>query len=181
MERYTLNERKRACARFFYGFTLMELVIGVLLLSILLFLAIPAMSRYMADSHLFADLNKLQSLLALARMESVKSGEKVVLCRWDGNLGCTGASQSGTQQWNNGALIFMDKNGDRQISTKDYVIKVISFSPENSVTWNRGETLVYESDGSVYGASNGTFQISQGDDIKKLVISMTGRVRRTSN
>lgn len=164
------------------GFTLFELLVSLSVISFLSLVAIPSFSAFFSSAQLAADHQKLQSLLSLARMTSVSEGNYVVICRRDSANGCTGFSgSSDTVQWPNGALVFSDKNNNRQFdSPDDLVLRVIEFSPSNQVTWNRNEILVYESDGSVRGGSNGTFTISQNSDELKLVVSLTGRVRRGS-
>ena len=167
------------CAK---GFTLFELILALGVFGLLSLVAIPSFSAFLSSAQLATDHQKLQSLLSLARMTSVSEGNYVVICRRDVVNGCTGFSgSSDTVRWPNGALVFSDKDNNRQLDPPDdLVLRVIEFSPSNKVTWNRNELLVYESDGSVRGGSNGTFTISQDNEELKLVVSLTGRVRRGS-
>ena len=163
------------------GFTLIELFIVLSVFSFLSMVAIPSFSAFLSSAQLNSDSQKLQSLLALARLNSVTEGNYTVVCRWDGANGCTGFSGSGSLPWVDGGLVFSDKNNNRQLDlSDDRVLRIVEFSAGNQIRWNRGELLVYESDGSVRGGSNGTFTITQGDEVRKLVVSLTGRVRRGS-
>lgn len=162
------------------GFTLIELLISSSILALLLLFAVPGFSSLLSANKLNTDSQKIQSLLSLARLSSVSHGHRVVMCRWNGLDGCTGHSSSGTVEWEKGALLFYDLDEDRQLdSLSEEIFKVSAFEPENTVTWNRGETLVYEPDGSVLGGSNGTFRFNSDAGEKTLVVSLTGRVRRT--
>lgn len=182
MERFSLLILRRAFARFFNsGFSVTELLVTIAVISCLLVFGLPSFTNFISRSQLSTDHEKLQSLLAFARTRSVTSGEYVVICSLSMPNECSGSSQKGTVLWAEGALAFIDKNGNRQIDlSEDSILKVIYFSDKNQITWNRGEALVYEGDGSVYGSSNGTFRVSQSGDVKMLIISMTGRVRRST-
>ncbi len=163
------------------GFTLFELLTTLSIFSVLSIIAIPSFSAFISTAQLNTDHQKLQSLLSLARMSAVSEGSFAVVCRWDGASGCTGFSALGTLPWATGGVVFSDSNNNRQLDLPDErVLRIVEFSSENQITWNRGELLVYESDGSVRGGSNGTFTITQGDEVRKLVVSLTGRVRRGS-
>lgn len=163
------------------GFSLFELLITLSVFSVFSIIAIPSFSAFVSTTQLSTDHQKLQSLLSLARMNAVSTGNFAVVCRWNGANGCTGFSASGTLPWAGGGLVFLDSNNNRQLDLPDdRVLRIVEFSAENQITWNRGELLVYESDGSVRGGSNGTFTITQGDEVRKLVVSLTGRVRRGS-
>jgi len=163
------------------GFTLFELLTTLSIFSVLSIIAIPSFSAFISTAQLSTDHQKLQSLLSLARMSAVSEGNFAVVCRWDGASGCTGFSALGTLPWATGGLVFSDSNNNRQLDLPDdRVLRIVEFSTKNQITWNRGELLVYESDGSVRGGSNGTFTITQGDEVRKLVVSLTGRVRRGS-
>ncbi|WP_286240302.1 GspH/FimT family pseudopilin [Neptuniibacter halophilus] len=159
------------------GLTLIELLVTLSVAAILLLVGVPSYNRFITDYQLGTDQQKLRSLLSLARSGAVHSGVSAVVCRWDRNSGCSGYAQSGSYTWQ-GALLFIDENGDKQLnSPEERVIRVQAFEAENRVSWNRGEVLVYQPDGSLSGGSNGTFALSRGEDVRTLVISLTGRVR----
>ena len=162
------------------GFTLIELLLYISILALLLAVAVPGFSSLLSANQLNSNSQKIQSLLSLARLSSVSHGHRVVMCSSDGANACTGHSNSGTVEWVKGALLFYDINEDRQLDiSTETVLKIMAFEYGNTVKWNQGETLVYEPDGSVLGGSNGTFRFTSGAEEKTLVVSLTGRVRRT--
>ncbi|WP_415895314.1 GspH/FimT family pseudopilin [Neptuniibacter sp. PT34_22] len=164
---------------FSFGFSLIELLMALGLLTFLVTVAVPGLSAFLQKSELIAEQQKLQSLLSYARMAAVTQGEHVVICRWDGEGGCTGKTQRPAQIWRTGALVFVDLDQDRELDLpEEKILKIFYFSDTNQISWNRGETLVYEGDGSVYGSSNGTFTISNEVNTYQLVVSRAGRVRR---
>lgn len=164
---------------FSFGFSLIELLVALFLLTFLVTVAIPGFGQFLQRSQLISEQQKIQSLLSYTRMAAVTQVQNVVICRWDGGSACTGRSASDTLIWSEGALVFTDLDQDRELDLpEEKVLKIFHFSDANQISWNRGETLVYEPDGSVRGGSNGTFTIENGDEVSKLVISLTGRVRR---
>ncbi len=162
------------------GFTLVELLVTIALLIILVTVALPGMSSYVADIESWSTANQQQSLLSYTRNEAIRCSCEVVMCSWDGADGCTGNAASGTLQWTAGALVYRDLDRDRVLDKgTDPVLRVLAFEPSVTVTWNKGERLIYEGDGSVRGASNGTFTLTRsGSDPRKLILSRPGRVRR---
>ncbi|WP_415882681.1 GspH/FimT family pseudopilin [Neptuniibacter sp. QD34_54] len=165
---------------FSFGFSLIELLIAIAILTILLSVALPSFGQFFQRNQLISEQQKIHSLLSYTRMAAVTQVQNVVICRWDGESGCTGTSASNTLIWPEGALVFVDLDQDRELDEPDEkVLKIFPFSDANQISWNRGETLVYEADGSVRGGSNGTFTIENGGEVYELVISLTGRVRRT--
>lgn len=175
------NFRGHASLRAFsFGFSLIELLVSLSLLTFLVTVAIPGFGQFLQKSQLVSEQQKIQSVLSYTRMAAVTQVQNVVICRWDGESGCTGRSASNTLIWSEGALVFVDLDKDRELDEpEEKVLKIFPFSDSNQISWNRGETLVYEADGSVRGGSNGTFTIENGGEVYELVISLTGRVRRT--
>lgn len=90
------------------GFTLLELMITVTVLSILLGIAIPSFQDLMRRNRLATQTNELISSLALARSEAVKRGVRVTVC--PANVNQDACSDSG--DWaENGMIIFTDGLG----------------------------------------------------------------------
>ncbi|MCO4758570.1 MAG: GspH/FimT family pseudopilin [Oceanospirillaceae bacterium] len=165
------------------GFTLIELLVTLYVLSILMFVAVPDLSDLVVDARISETHNKMRSSLALARTEAVRQNSQVVLCATDDAQQCVGDGRSGKSIWAQ-VLLFKDVDEDRLYSAanNDELIRVIDLESGGQVVWNRGDSTVYESNGSLLGGANGSFYIFDEADLNegvKLVLQMTGRVRLT--
>lgn len=162
------------------GLTLWELMISMTLLVVLYSVALPAFSQMLQHARQGAAVEQLQGLLALARIEAVTRRQQVSLCRsLDGDL-CAGEAWNGISEAWPYALLFVDIERSRVFDPeRDRLLRVATL-PDISVSWNRGDSLSYQPDGTVSGGSNGTFRIrtARGDRVESLVISLAGRVRR---
>ena len=61
------------------GFTLIELMVGLAVMSILLLVAVPSFSNLLAEQRLRQVSQELRSTLALARSEAVKRNQSVIV------------------------------------------------------------------------------------------------------
>ncbi|RAU17449.1 hypothetical protein DN062_13395 [Nitrincola tibetensis] len=164
------------------GYTLLELMVTLLLLTILLLQGVPAFSNMSQKMRQESRVLDLLSLLSYARMQAVTHRQSVTLCRTLDGLECVGQEVNGASEWL-GVLVFIDKNQSRQYDPLiDQVLRVHFFLGNGQVLWNRGDNLTYQADGTVTGYSNGTFRVRSINEDKgyNLVISLAGRVRRES-
>ncbi len=171
------------------GFTLVELMLTIAVAMILLSIGLPDFSRFVSDSRLDSAASQLHSLLALARTEAVRRGDQMHLCGSRDGQRCIGTAAGGRSRWTQ-ALLFHDADRDRQPSAGEALTRVTWFDPVVELSWNSGDYLVYQGDGSVLGGSNGTFtlQPQRSDDTDgavaadqpriELVLSLSGRLRR---
>ncbi|GAA0698982.1 hypothetical protein GCM10009104_29510 [Marinobacterium maritimum] len=160
------------------GLTLIELLLGITILGILASLGPPSFTHLLASSRLNAVESDLTSLLASTRSAALTRNRRVTLCRSENGLQCAGSSRQGTRQWT-GALIFVDLDQNSVVSNGETVFYVANFHPAATILWNRGDSLVYQPDGTALGGSNGTFriQVPNSDQEQLVVVSLIGRVR----
>ena len=151
------------------GFTLVEVMITVLVLSILIALAIPSFREMMDRNAVVTAANDLLSSILLTRNESVKQEKNVVIRK--------------NASWSKGYKVFADINGDNKyqsnieapllleqqtsnptatITGNGAVAKFIRFTPRGRATLNPG---------------NDFFTISKGNQTRYLCFSPTGRPR----
>lgn len=163
------------------GFTLIELLVAITILAILS-MAVPAFSDVIARASRDAAQSDFMTLLAVARGEAIQRQQRITLCRGD-TSSCEGTDTSGDRVWE-GVLVFVDEDQDRDYNhADDELLQYADFAGLVSVTWNRGDSLSYESDGSVTGNSNGTFTMTPSNSGSsasacKVVISLQGRARQ---
>ncbi|MCS7071721.1 MAG: GspH/FimT family pseudopilin [Anaerolinea sp.] len=87
-----------------YGLTLIELMIGLTLLSVLVTLAAPSFQRQIASSQLTTASNDLLLAIARARSESIRLGSRVTVCKSANGSGCDTTSSG----WETGWITFVD-------------------------------------------------------------------------
>lgn len=63
------------------GFTLIEIMITMLIMSILLAVGVPAMHHFIIETRLSVAVNQFVAAATLARTEAIKRGRSVALCR----------------------------------------------------------------------------------------------------
>lgn len=104
-----------------HAFTLVELVITVTIVSILLGMALPSMTRFMAGQEMVGISNSLVSVLSLARSEAIKARVPATVCPSEDGSSCSGNLWA----WNQGWMIYLDENrngvydadSDRKVSS----------------------------------------------------------------
>ena len=163
------------------GFSLIELLVTLSLVSILLFVAAPSMTDLVADSRVAETRHRVRASLALARSEAIRRSTTVTLCASVDSQSCEGRAKQGKYLWSQ-LLLFKDSNADRMFSTadQDELIRVVDLSGGGQVLWNRGQSTIYASDGSLSGSVNGSFYIFDAAEMSKgvrMLLQLTGRLR----
>lgn len=87
------------------GFSLLELMITVSVLTVLLMLAVPSFRTLMHNSRVTAVTNDLVLALTVARTEAIKRGQPVRVCASSDGLVCDGT-------WSDGWIINLPDGGD---------------------------------------------------------------------
>lgn len=87
------------------GFTILELMITVAVLSILVGIAVPSFNEMIRQNRLATQTNDLLTATAVARSEAIKRGSRVTLCPANGD----GSDCAGNAQWSTGWLVISDE------------------------------------------------------------------------
>ncbi len=101
------------------GFTLLELMVTLLIVSILAGIAAPSMSNLISQSRLAAARDSLANAIILARSEAVFSKQPVTICASTNQSSC-----SGDGDWDSGWIIFTDEAPTGSIEGDDALIDV---------------------------------------------------------
>lgn len=97
------------------GFTLVELLVAIVVVTILLAMAVPAMQEFIKNNRVAAQTNRLILAIQQARSEAVKRGSATVLCAANSDLtGC-----SADTNWTNGWIVFNDPKQDCDLDAVD--------------------------------------------------------------
>lgn len=107
------------------GFTAIELMVTVAILAVLAGLAAPSFNPIIERWRVRQVSEELQSTLYFARSEAVKRGGGIAILRNTSTDGCT-ISDTDTDAWNCGWLVFVDKNSD---GVKDSGEEVLQQTP----------------------------------------------------
>ena len=88
------------------GFTLVELLITIVVVSILLAAGVPAFQSFIKNNRVTAQTNDLVSAIQLARSEALKRGANVVVCASKDQATCSEDKNT----WADGWIVFSDLN-----------------------------------------------------------------------
>ena len=160
------------------GFTLLELLVTVAVLAILVGIGVPAYGKLVADQRLSTATNRLVFAVHLPRSEAVLRNARVTLCNSADGVFC--ADGGG---WEQGWIVFVDRDGTGQRAADDPLIAVEEAPPGVVITGNSSvqRYVSYIGLGSTRRASGalqmGTITLCAGSEGRQLVISRTGRPR----
>jgi type IV fimbrial biogenesis protein FimT len=138
------------------GFTILEIMIAVTILSILLGIAVPSFTAIIRQNRLATETNEILAAAAIARSEAVKRGSPVSLCAAaDDTLSACAAVND---QWSNGWIVFADDVGAAGVidtdadpnTLDDTVIQVWESSTPQQITVRNVDRrfVTYRGDGS---------------------------------
>ena len=181
--RQSISGRNAGLLIFQAGYTLVELLVVMALGTILLSIAVPAMTDMLIAQRFNAASSAFLSSLNLARFEAIKRNARVVICKSNGGDSC-----ELTVGWNQGWIMFHDINNNAALDDGEQVIERYGAMPDGlSLTGNTpvANYVSYSTSGSaklINGAFQaGTFTLClapvSGDDVRQIVLSNTGRAR----
>jgi type IV fimbrial biogenesis protein FimT len=160
------------------GYSLLELMFTLLLAGVLLSLGVPWLHDLVLDARRTADVNAFVSAIQLARSESAKRAQPVVLCQSADGIACAPTGQDYHLGW----IVFVDEDGDTPPRRDENEALLAFYSPvtEGSVRSNRAHYLFRA---HFRRSINGTvtFCDNRGPaEARAVIISYTGRPRVTS-
>ena len=167
-----------------YGLTLIELMVVLGIASILISIAVPGMSDTLRKNEVRSVLTDVNSALAFARNHALTKKESVSICAVDKNLKC-----SQLTSWDNGWIIFIDKNEDGVLNkddcqnTEDCLLRVHQAGPRHIQLKGKKSWVSYNIEGARNQNSTNELKICDKSDKPKTLyaisISLAGG-KRTS-
>jgi len=170
------------------GVTLIELMVGIAVLSILLLVGVPSFRTMAAANRLTTSTNDVVSAMALARSEAIRRGLRVTVCKSANGAACTTAGA-----WEQGWIVFVDTaraTANPSVDAGESIIAVsgahpanitiqgtaavasfVSFAADGTVRTMTGATL----SGRLRTCSTATF-LSDANRGRELAISSAGRL-----
>lgn len=89
------------------GYTLIELMIVVAVLSLLLAIGLPRLNVFFSGNRMVTNTNALVSAISIARSEAIKSGNRVTVCK-SGNADAGTPACATAGGWEQGWIVFQD-------------------------------------------------------------------------
>jgi len=162
---------------FTLGFTIIELMVTLAVLSIVLAVGVPAFQSSIENGRLTSQINQTIGLISYARSEAAKrTGTTITVC------GSSDEATCNTSSWESGWLVMSDVNADRVLDGGDELLRVgSSLTGGNTLRtvgfFNAG-FVQFDSSGAI-GAS-GTFVLCDdrgAAEAKGVVLSIVGQSR----
>ena len=157
------------------GFTLIELMAAVAIITILTAIGAPNLGRMVKTHRATATLNALTTDLALARMAAISRGKTVTACPSRDATTCLGDND-----WTEGWLVFVDNDRDRRLGAGEQVLSThqAERTPELQLHSSIGRDILrYLPSGFSYGSNATITACLDGKVHATLVINNAGRVR----
>lgn len=160
------------------GFTLVEAVIGLAVLTLLLTLGVPAFRELIIRNSMAAARNTVVSQLHLARSEALKRRCKTILCPSEDGHSCLSE-----YEWQSGILVFTDLNGNKKPDEEEPLLRYQQFDDTDIriITSTGRRRIAYRPDGMAFGY-NATFTFCdtrQQLPPQGILVSNSGRPRLT--
>ncbi len=165
-----------------------ELMVTIAILTILLSLAVPSLTRLISDWRLSNAVNALSGSLRTARIEAISRGKKVIVCQVNGNTTCPTIQAS--TNFATGWIVFVDNDGTNTFTTNDQLIlQQDALTGITAITSKANSSFAFQPSGLLAGTFDGfnfdssSFQSAAATPWarKALCISRPGRVRFTDD
>jgi type IV fimbrial biogenesis protein FimT len=119
------------------AFTLIELLITLLIMSILLAVGLPSFSSFVEAKKSNITITRVKQAVEIAKVSAIVNGRIVTLCKSLDGEKCGGA-------WEDGIIAFTDSNADRTINQDDKLIRYFTFpEAEGSIHWRAFQNRQY--------------------------------------
>jgi type IV fimbrial biogenesis protein FimT len=158
-----------------HGFTLLELLVSVVILSIVLTFGVPTLERYVAEASLRSESSALTVALAGARLRAVETGRPVTVCPRNAGGQC-----ARTADWSRGWLVFDDPEQNGRFERPLDVREAMILDSRRRIRSTGGRTrLTFRADGTSAG-SNVTLTLCDPAHAgvgRQVVVNNVGRTR----
>lgn len=160
------------------GFTLMELMVALAILSFLSVLAAPSYDRVIKNSRMASATSDLMSSLATAKSESIGRNNAISLCKRNSDASACVTSGG----WQQGWIIFIDDNNNGVLNSGEEVLySQEAYSGDLTIygTSAVADRVTYRASGLTHFTTMQTFVFCDdrgyGDDARGVMVSVIGR------
>ena len=173
--------KKSINIKFAKGFTITELLIGVVIIGLLTAIAAPSLSQFMVQSRVDNEVSEIHRLLLAARNSAINSGKNVTVCPLSGTT-CSA-------NWQNELSVFINNdnslaNNQSYNSANEELIKVKGKISSGDTLQFSQAIIVFAPTGRLDFGGNGNFSYcpkSHSNLSRGVEISLSGRVYATSD
>lgn len=155
------------------GFTLFELLVAIAIAALLVTIGVPNMRAMIMDNRIISQANNFVATINAARSSAVRYQRPATICS-TANFDAATPSCSGSTDWSNGWIVWVDKNLDAATSADEIVVVNPPLSGSVSLTGVNADRFSYDALG--FGTAPGD-NLSVCDDRS----GETGRVIRINN
>lgn len=166
------------------GFTLIELMITLVIVSVLLGLAAPAFVSVIRENQIRTQANRIVSSLNLARTTAAKENVAVIMCASADGSTCSSDETDFVKGW----LVYADRDGNGSLTTlADELVRTYDGLPGNYilVLENDSTEIIYYPDGSTSGEETFVTCPSDRDNTRawSVIVGVVGspRMKRPDN
>lgn len=145
------------------AFTLIELLIGIVIASILLALAVPALDSIITRNQIITQTNQFIAALNLARSEAIKRGVTTQLVSSDATVA--------TNEWGQGWRVEVAADGTD--------IRVYEALDNNTLNASSGNAFQFNSKGFIDRSDDLDLCHAAGETGRRISINATGRANVT--
>jgi len=163
------------------GFTLLELMATIAIISILTAIALPNMNNLIVKMRVNDEISMLYRLLLTARNAAINSGERAIVCPLTSGGECT-------TDWHKELSVFIDSNNNRTFdiaNNERLLVTKSAIKLKDKLIYGKGRTMVaYQPSGHLTGLSNGTFRycpLAHENKSRGIVIARSGRLYASSD
>jgi type IV fimbrial biogenesis protein FimT len=178
------------------GYTLIELMSMLAVVSILVSVGLPMLNVFFDSNRMVSNTNDLVAGLNIARSEAIKQQIRITLCQSADSASCTGSGQ-----WEDGWIVFQDPNGNATVDGGERILR-LNAAVDGQVTIRSNDvgnliasSVSFTSRGLPKalngGAQSGTFRICDKRGLKVnadgvstvargVVLSPSGKVRSSN-
>ena len=161
------------------GFTLVELLIVLMMLSAILTQAIPLFGTVLVSAQKQSAASELVSLLNLARHKAISEGQTVTVCAINSENKCD-------KDWSNPIIAFRDPDRLRRIKDDSQIIRLLQPNPDGKFDANFGirDYLRFRSSGMAREAIGNIVWCPKNGDNRmafQLRINMGGRIHSSKD
>jgi len=165
-------------ARIQPGFTQIELMIAIAILTILTAVVMPAVGNFIQRNTLLVASNSMITSLNFSRSRAVTSNQRIIMCA-SSNIHIDEPICDGGNMWQNGWLIFVDDNSNNQRDSGEAILRVDEL-PDNIQASSGGrQRFRFLANGTALG-NTGTIRLCMtglNDHSHRIIIANTGRIR----
>ncbi|MEM1110583.1 MAG: GspH/FimT family pseudopilin [Pseudomonadota bacterium] len=162
------------------GFTLVELMVVLAIMSIMLLIAAPSMRDVIKNNRLLAESYAIRATLNSARSEAMSRRMSTIVCESENLTTCA----SSTNAWSKGYLAFVDADGDGLPDADEIFAKHLTEIPDISLSFrdfggNARSSLRFSPRGDAIGNSGtATLCDDRGATVAKaLIVTSAGQIR----